>query len=328
VTFLLNEFKIFFIGVGGTHPTERHSPPSIAVKLDSDFLLMDCGEGCVRGLFHFGISTLKIKYVILTHIHGDHVFGLPSLLHTMALYDRKRDLCIVGPRGTARFIKGLVSAFPYYPSYRILIKEVSNGDSIRLDKYIMLFGPSDHDCEAISVRIEEIAPKYKLDQKKIKALKNLNSVEIKKLSMGEPIHRESSVLYPEEVAKYRIIPRSVVYSGDTRPTEDMIKFSKGARVLIHDSAYSEDLRDVAVEYGHSTAKDAAKIALKAGVDFLFLFHYSPRIKDETILLKEAREIFPRTALSRDLTFFRVPRKYIEIGSERVIYNLPPRRSHL
>jgi len=319
VSNLLSEFKIFFIGVGGTHPTKKHFPPSIAVKLDSDILLLDCGEGCVRGLFHFGISSLKIRFVVLTHLHGDHVFGLPSLIHTMALYNRNSDLYIIGPKGTLNFVQELVSIFPYYPSYKILVKEVSKGDIIELEKYRISFGPADHDCEAISVRIDEKAPIYKIDMEKVRKFGIYDKKKLKDLSIGKEISINDVIVTPEDVSKFKIIPRSVVYSGDTRPLKEMIEFAKNSRVLIHDSTYLSSMKEVAKEYAHSTAEDAARIALEAHVDFLFLFHYSPRIKDEKALVKEARAIFPRSALSRDLTCFKVPRKYVEIKSNRVLY---------
>ncbi|HHE04737.1 MAG TPA: ribonuclease Z, partial [candidate division WOR-3 bacterium] len=307
---MLNNFIVYFLGTGGTHPTPQNNPPAIAVKLDSEYILLDCGEGCVKGLYSLGISPLKITRIIITHFHGDHFFGLPSLLHTMALYERKKDLEIIGPIGTIQIIKNLVKIFPYYPSYNLIAREVSPGNFIEFDKYIIRFGPADHTIEAISVRIDEKAPKYKLDPEKIKELR-LSIDKIKALKNGGKIIVGDRIIGPLELSSYEIFPRSLVYTGDTRPLRELISFSKNATVLIHDATYTKEYYDVSREYGHSTAEDAAKVASVANVDFLFLFHYSPRIKDKRILIKEARRIFPRTALAMDLTYFPIPRKYID-----------------
>jgi len=317
---LLNNFTLYFLGTGGTHPTPQNNPPAIAVKLDSDYVLLDCGEGCVKGLYSLRISPLKIKCVIITHFHGDHFFGLPSLLHTMALYDRKKDLKIIGPIGTIELIKNLVKLFPYYPSFKLAVYEVSSGDSLDFEKYTIRFGPTDHTIETISVRIDEKAPKYKLDPKKIKEL-NLPADQVKALKDGKRVLVGGRIIDPLELSSYEIFPRSLVYTSDTRPLRDLISFSKNATVLIHDASYSSEYSDVSIEYGHSTAEDAAKVALSANVDFLFLFHYSPRIKDKGKLIRESRRIFRRSALAMDLTYFPIPRKYVDVATKRVVFKI-------
>ena len=308
------------MGTGGTHPTPQNNPPAIAVKLDSDYILLDCGEGCVRSLYSLGISPLRIKCVIITHFHGDHFFGLPSLLHTMALYDRKKDLKIIGPAGAIEFIENLVKLFPYYPSFKLMVYEVSPGDSLDFERYTIRFGPADHTIGTISVRIDEKTAKYKLDPQKVKEL-NLSANQVKELKNGRKISVNGRVIDPLELSTYEICPRSLVYTSDTRPLKDLILFSKNATVLIHDASYSSEYSDVSIEYGHSTAEDAAKIALSANVDFLFLFHYSPRIKDKKKLVMESRKIFQRSALAMDLTSFPIPRKYIDTCTKKVFFKI-------
>ncbi len=305
----LGDFKLYFFGVGGTHPTRERGVISIGIKANRNLILLDCGEGTLRRIFQLGLSPMKIKAIALSHVHGDHVWGIFSILETLALYGRKEALPIIGPKGTYDFLSKVIEAYPFWREYEIKVIEVKKGDSLDLGEVLLEVGPAEHNCEAVSYKVSSKEPRIKIDPEKLKSLGISPGPKIKKLIEKGEIEISGRKVKLEEVASKISPPISLVYSGDTRPLEEMVSFAKGVDLLIHDATYTSEYENVAYEYFHSTSVDAARIAKEAGVKMLYLIHFSPRVRDPERLVDEARKVFKRTYLARELSYLDLLRLF-------------------
>ncbi len=227
----------------------------------------------------------------------------------MALYGRREELKIIGPRGIYEFLSKIVEAYPFWREYNIRVLEVEKGNKVDLGEVCLEAGPAEHNCEALSYKISSKEPRVNIDVAKLKELGIPPGPHLRELIKGGEIEIKGKRIRLEEVASRISPPISLVYSGDTRPIEEMISFSKGVDVLIHDSTYSSDHENIAYEYFHSTSVDAARIAKKAGVKALYLVHFSPRIRNPEKLLEEARRVFKNTYLPKELSYIDLLRSF-------------------
>lgn len=298
--------KIVFLGTGGTLPTERRALPSIAVIIDNEVILMDAGEGTQRQLIRAHISPMKIKKILITHMHGDHVLGLPGLLQSMAMTGRSESIEIYGPPKITDYINSIEHTVRYKREYEILIKEFkSSGLIYRGNKYTIEAFTVEHDENSYGYKIIESDKPGKLRIDKILNMGLKPGPYLKKLKLGIAVEVEGKIIHPDEVIGPPRKGGSLVYSGDTRPCEKTIEMSKGADILIHDATFTSDKQELARKALHSTAAEAAKIALEAKVGLLVLFHISPRYRSTYMLLQDALKIYPLTIVSEDYMTLRV-----------------------
>lgn len=259
------------LGCASALPTRDNYFTAHVLNIRGRSFLLDCGEGTQLRLRHLDISLRTIEHVFITHLHGDHVFGLPGLLSSMHLLDRTAPLYIYAPHGMEKML-----AFYYdflgerEPSFPIIFREV-RGD-----------GP-------VQVLEAETACVYAFPLK--------HSVP----AFGY-LFREKSV------RKSR--PRSVAYCTDTAPHPDIPGWIRGVDLLFHEATFLEQDAQAAAQYLHSTAGQAAQTARSAGAGTLLLGHFSSRYKETSAFLAEARNIFPNTYLSKEGFTFSVPRDFI------------------
>ncbi len=297
---------ITFLGTSAGTPTKRRGLPSILVQDDKRYILLDCGEGAQYKLLQVGISVCKIDIVLISHLHGDHVFGLPGLISSMALLGRTKKLKIFGPRGLSDMLYSCVKFISSLP-FKVEIYEIENAREI-----LKVYSENNLEIECIETRhsIQNLAyrlrwyiPVGKFQLEKARSL-NIPVKYWKELHIGHEVVLENGrIVRPEDVViKLRDGPLTLVYSGDTAPFEEMITFSKNADVLIHEATFSEDEKPEDVwPQGHSRTIDAANIAKEANVRILILTHISARYEGlEDKLLQEARKIFPNTYIAEDL----------------------------
>ncbi len=297
----MTQLSIIFLGTGGSWPTVKRSVTSIAVKRGSDIILFDCGEGTQRQFQKSSLSYMQIRHIFISHFHGDHFLGLPGLIQTMQLNDREEPLHIYGPPGIDQLIQQLVSLGYFKPTYEILSHEIQPKETLHFDGYTVSALKVSHGIPSYAYKLKEEKRPGKFDKPKALNLGIPEGPLFGKLQKGEQIQLEDGRIFsPEDVMGPKRPGRCIVYSGDTRSLEEMVGFSKGADVLIHEATYSSELEDLAYQYGHSTAKQAATLAKKAGVQSLYLVHISPRYLDITPLIAEARKIFSNSFLPNDL----------------------------
>lgn len=290
------QFRIVFLGTSGTVPTVDRNPSSIFVNFAGERILLDCGEGTQRQMMKaktgFGVDN-----IFITHLHTDHFIGLFGLIESMSLNGRKKTLNIYSPN--SRFLKKLFVEFGYDGlDFKINSITLRDGDFVRFGNFKILAFKTDHIIESLGYAVIE-DDFYRFDRKKAEELGIPPGPLYSKLARGEEIVFKGKMIKPEMVTSGIVRGRKLVYTGDTKPTERVVEVAQNADVLIHDSSFTSDLIEWAEETKHSTAKQAAEVARRAGAKKLILTHISARYRDPTPLLREAKEIFENVEVAED-----------------------------
>ncbi len=297
----MTQLKIIFLGTGGSWPTVKRNVSSIAIKRGGEIILFDCGEGTQRQFQRSKLSYMQITKIFITHFHGDHFLGLPGLIQTMQLNDRKHPLHVYGPSGIVELMKTILTLGYFRPSYQIIPHEVKDGDNIEFEGYHVKVMNVDHGVPALGYCFEENIRPGRFNKSKALELGIPEGPLFGKLQRGNTITlRDGRIITPDMVLGPPRPGRKIVISGDTRPLESMISFAQHADILIHEATFTSDLEEISLDYGHTTARQAAEIAKKAEVEKLYLIHISPRYLNSKPLEDEAREIFINTFIPRDL----------------------------
>jgi len=296
----MTQLRIIFLGTGGSWPTVKRNVSSLAIKRGSEILLFDCGEGTQRQFQQSNLSYMQISKIFITHFHGDHFLGLPGLIQTMQLNDRDTPLHIYGPKGMEKLTDHLLTLGYFRPSYEIISHDITNGDKIEFEEYSIHMLKVKHNIPAYSYCLEEHQRPGKFNKPKALELGIPEGPLFSKLQCGQTITLGNGKhITPDMILGPSRKGRKIVISGDTMPCEEMIAFSKNADVLVHEATFDSELEDIAKEYGHTTAAQAAEIAKKAKVEKLFLVHISPRYLDYRVLENDARKIFVQSFVPKD-----------------------------
>jgi ribonuclease Z len=299
--------KLVFLGTGGSIPTSRRGIPAIALKLNGELLLFDVAEGTQRQMALAHLSPMKVSSVFITHLHGDHFLGLAGLVQTMALLFRTSPLEVFCPAGEKERLENYLRVPHYTLTFDVLVRELRPGDEVRRRGYRVLTSGVDHPVPSLAYALVEDERPGRFNVAKALALGLKPGPLFSRLRSGMSVTLENGrVVRPEEVLGPPRPGRKIVYSGDTRPTDLMIEFARGADVLIHDCTLGDELMEKAQENYHSTPRGAAEVARRAGVKQLVLMHISPRYEDDSILLEEAKKIFPNTLVAQDLMVLDIP----------------------
>lgn len=302
------QLYIYFLGTGGSWPTVQRNVSAIAIKRGGEIILFDCGEGTQRQIQRSKISYMQISKIFITHYHGDHFLGLPGLIQTFQLNDRQEELHIYGPKGTKEIVSEIINLGYFKPEYKIIAHDLADGDKIRCEGYEIKCMKVCHNVPTLAYCLEEDKRPGKFNKKKALELGIPEGPLFRELQMGKSIEINGKIITPDMVLGEPRPGRKITISGDTKPCEKLIEFAKDSDVLIHDATFDSSMEDKAIEYGHSTAKQAAEIAKKANVEKLFLTHISPRYKDAKLLEEEARQIFPNSWVAHDFMEIEVKLK--------------------
>lgn len=299
--------KIVFLGTASGFPSQERNVSSIAIKLNGEVILFDCGEGTQRQLMQSTLSFMKVKRIFITHFHGDHFLGIGGLVQSMCLNNRTKPLHIYGPSGIIHFLGEFLTLGYFKQTMPVLLHEINGGESIELGGYTIRTLSVEHGgIPALAYSLEEPIRRGRFMKKRAMELGVKPGPDFRRLQLGESVRVEERIIRPDMVLGPPRSGRKVVYSGDTLPLEAMVEFSRKADVLIHEATFHSELSQRAREVGHTTSKDAALIAKKAGVKKLYLTHFSNRYtEDPTPLLEEARAIFPETELAVDFLEYEV-----------------------
>jgi ribonuclease Z len=285
--------RVTFLGTGGAVPTTERNPSSVLVNRDGDRLLFDVAEGTQRQMMRFG-TGFSISDVFVSHLHGDHVLGLPGLVQTLDFNDREEALSIYVPAGIEGDIDALVHAANTQPEFPVHVYPVEPGEvAVRRDEYEVRGVRTDHRTNAVGYALVEDERKGRFDRERAEELGVPVGPKFSKLHEGTPVELDDGrVVEPEQVVGDPRPGRRFVYTGDTRPTGPVAEAAEDADLLVHDATFADDRRERAVETGHSTAREAAEIASRAGAERLALVHISSRYAgDVSDHLATAREAF-------------------------------------
>lgn len=319
--------ELIILGSSAAIPVRERNLSSTALKYKNELLLFDCGEDLQRNLIEAGLKLNKPLKILISHFHGDHIIGLPGLLFRFGLISRTAPLTIFGPRNlflylfVHRKVLGLKANYPLRiveidnDNKKLIIFETLDSDIpseekllednviFESDKYTLKYTEVDHSVLTFAYSFVE-KPRYgKFKPERANELGIPESRLWKKLQEGEIIEFEGRKIDPlkEGIVGQKRRGRKVTYSGDTVPCENLIELGKNSDLLIHESTFSKELSDIALEKKHSTSVDAAIDAKKMGAKQLILTHISSRYQEDAVkLLEEAKEIFPNTLLAIDL----------------------------
>lgn len=285
--------EVTFLGTSGAIPTTKRNPSSIFLRREGDRFLFDVGEGTQRQMMRFS-TGFDVSTIFLTHLHGDHILGLPGLLQTLDFNERTKPLEICTPTGTGADVDRFLTASGTDPDYPVRIRELISGDiGLEHDEYTIQAFETEHRTRSLGYALVEAERKGRFDRERALDLGAPEGPMFGRLHEGNPVElADGTVIHPDQVVGDPRPGRRVVYTGDTRPTDQIISIASDADLLIHDAMFTQDRADRARQTGHSTAEEASTVAHRADVKRLALTHVSSRYADDTSqLLREASEIF-------------------------------------
>jgi ribonuclease Z len=292
--------RLTFLGTAGSWPTKERSASAIALDTERELILLDCGEGTQRQFFQSSVSFMKVRRVFLSHFHGDHFLGLPGLIQSMSLNHRVGPLDIYGPPDSQEMVQRVLELGYFTLRFPINVHPLSPGESIDLDGYSVRTAKAEHPVPTLAYRIEEAPKRGRFDGPLAHSL-GIRGADFRRLEEGHPVHVGARIVHPADVIGPPRLGRSIVYSGDSSPSEEIRKLAFRATALIHEATTAQDLEEDANTWGHSSARQAALIAKEAEVAQLFLTHFSARYRELEPLEVEARGIFSTAQAARDFT---------------------------
>ena len=299
----MEPFRVHILGCGSALPTLRHYASSQLVEIRGKLMMVDCGEGTQMQLRRCHARFTKLSHVFISHLHGDHCFGLIGMISTFGLLGRTATLHVHGPEALGDMLRQQIQFFcrdlgyevKFYPIdttvHQVIYEDRSlTVESLPLCHRLPTCGFLFREKLALPHIRREMIDFYGIPQSQINNIKNGDDWLT---ADGETVPNDRLVT-PADA------PRSYAYCSDTRYMPELVPLLEGVSTLYHESTYGDDNRLLAEKYNHSTASDAARVARDAHVRQLLLGHYSSRYDDEQVLLKEASDIFPNTLLSQEM----------------------------
>jgi len=281
---------------------------SIAIEREGETLMFDCGEGTQRQMMRYGVS-FGLEDIFFTHMHADHLLGVVGLIRTMALQGRTERLRLWGPRGSSRVLRRAESLGFERATFSVEIIEIEAGQRIERSGYAIIPFPVEHRGSAsLGFALVEEDRKGRFNPDLARELGIPEGPLWGQIHRGESVTLDDGrVIEPPVLVGPKRPGRTVVVTGDTRPSPDTIDAARDADLLIHEATFGDEEAERAVETGHSTAREAATVARVAGVRRLLLTHFSARYsRDAGELAAQARSVFPDTVIGKDGLELEVP----------------------
>jgi ribonuclease Z len=306
----LMSLQITFLGTAASIPTSTRALSSVAVQRQGELFLFDCGEGTQKQMIQAKIGFNRRTRVFITHMHGDHILGLPGLLQTMSLLGRDKPIQVFGPKGILNFIEAMITTVEFSLSFTVEACEIEDeGPVIKEKEYEVHSAWAEHSVPCLAYALIEKPRSGKFHPEKAVALGVPKGPLWHILQNGKKVKLPNGrTVKPHEVLDPPRPGRKIVIVGDTKPSDNVARFARGADVLVHEATFTEDLAERAEEDRHSTPRGAALVAKKAQVKRLVLTHVSARYGDSNVLLEESKKIFPDTVVAEDFMKIKVPLK--------------------
>jgi ribonuclease Z len=300
------DLDLVFLGTSASMPTARRAPAALLLRRGGERLLFDCAEGTQRQLQRSAVGLPEIEEIFLTHLHGDHVLGLPGMLKTFALRGREEPgLTVYGPRGV-RDLFGHLKPFLGRLPYPLTIVEIAPGDVLERGDYRLGAFAVEHGVSAVGYALVEEDRPGRFDTDAADALGVPPGPERGILQGGDPVTlADGTVVTPDEVLGPARPGRKIAIAGDTAPSPHVIQAAYQADLLVHEATFGDEDKDRARETMHSTAGEAAQVAKLAEVKLLALTHVSPRTIPAE-LARQAVAVFEDVVIPRDFDSIEVP----------------------
>lgn len=298
--------RVTLLGTAAARPTPGRNVSGLAVQYDGELLLWDCGEGTQRQMMRYA-TGFNVAALFITHVHADHILGIPGLLRTMGLQGHRETVEIFGPPGSGPILSEAVHLGTHRVPFPVKIREVEPGDEVARKGFAIRAFRVSHGISAVGWALVEPPRLGRFDVERARALGVPEGPIFGRLHRGETVEVDGGVVRPEDVVGRPRPGRTVVYTGDTRPSREVVEAARGADLLIHDATFGDEEEARARETGHATARQAARLAREAGARELILTHLSARYADDpTVLLRQARQEFDRARVGRDGLVVEVP----------------------
>ena len=305
--------SVTFLGTSAARPTVERNVSALSLQREGETLLFECGEGTQRQMMRYGVS-FALAEIFFTHFHADHFLGVIGLIRTLGLQGHDKPLRLYGPKGAKKVLSAAISLGVERVPFPIEIEEVKPGAVIgtthhtpRTDYEIRVFA-TEHGGGSVGYAVREHERRGRFDPDKARAAGIPEGPLWGQLTKGEAIDLpDGRRLTADGFVGPKRHGRLVVITGDTRPCASVIDAAQGADLLIHEATFGDEERERAKETGHSTAKEAAQVALAAKAKRLVLSHVSARYSiSAEELVKEAREVFRETVVAKDGMTVEIP----------------------
>ena len=292
---------LVFLGTGAGVPSRDRAMSSVALKNGSSVILFDCAEGTQRQLMLSPVSFMKVDAIFVTHMHGDHMLGLPGLLQTMGFAGRDRPLTLCGPAGFRSSLEKLLGACDGDVESELDVLELPPGESVKVPGGRVTAFATEHGTPSLGYVYDQDPLPGKFDKEKALELGLQPGPDFAAIQRGESVRG----VPPESIVGPKRPGLRVAYTGDTVKLDSIAEAVSGSDVLIHESTYSADDSELAAKNLHSTCVQAAETAVKASAKCLILTHISNRYNDTEGLLAQSRSVFQNAFVASDMDHFEV-----------------------
>ncbi|HLR64974.1 MAG TPA: ribonuclease Z [Pseudogracilibacillus sp.] len=303
--------KLTFLGTGAGMPAKERNVSALVLDLlqeINEMWLFDCGEATQHQILYTSIKPRKINKVFISHLHGDHIFGLPGFLSSRSFLGGDSPLTVYGPKGIKDFIKISLQTSHTHIKYPLSIVELDEGVIYEDEHFIVEAMHVDHNVECFAYKVIE---KDKLGELQVNKLRQLG---VKPGPIYKAIKEnaqttleDGSIIYRDDVIGPSKKGKVLAIFGDTRYDDSHINFIKDSDILVHEATFNKESQELAYEYYHSTTEEVANLAKQANVKTLIITHISSRYQDEAAhsLLEEVREVFPNSYIANDFYEFDI-----------------------
>ena len=304
----MEPFRVHILGCGSALPTLRHFPSMQVVECRGKLFMVDCGEGAQLQMRRSGLSFTRVGHIFISHLHGDHCLGLIGMISTFGLLGRTAPLHIYAPAPLGPMLESQIQLFCADLSYEVAFHPVDTTvhQVVYEDRSLTVWSlPLDHrvPCSGYLFREKPTCPHIRPDM--LEAY-HIPVSQINNIKAGlDYVMPDGTVIPHQHLTTPADPPRSYAYCSDTRYMPSLAGLLQGVDLLYHEATYASDRLEMAANYYHSTASQAAAVARDAGVRQLVIGHFSSRYNQEEVLLNEALTVFPNTSLAREMAVFDV-----------------------
>lgn len=298
----MEKFDLHILGCGSALPTTRHFPTSQIVNVRDKLFMIDCGEGAQLQFRKSRLKFSRLNHIFISHLHGDHCFGLPGLISTLNLLGRTADLHIYSPRGLETLLVPMLEFFNRQMTYKVIFHEFDTKEPLQIyeDRSLTVTTiPLRHRMPCCGFLFAEKRSPNHIVREMVDFYR-VPVYELNRIKNGADYVTPEGKTVPNAVLTHPSDPpRSYAYCSDTICMPSIVKQIKGVDLLFHEATFADEDAPRAKETFHTTAAQAAEIAKQAGVKKLLIGHFSARYEDESVLLQEASAVFPDTRLAKE-----------------------------
>lgn len=297
----MNRFELTILGSNSAAPAHGRYPTSQVLQVGQDLILIDCGEGCQMRMSDYKIKRNSISMILISHLHGDHIYGLPGLIGSFSHFGRKHALKIIGPVGIKEFLNTALRLSQAHMNFDLDIVEIEQNSCdviFESENFKVSSFPVNHRIQTFGYLIEEKLGLLNISKDAIDTYK-LSIDEIRLAKRGEDVIRADGLISYKDLTRPHATPRSYAYCADTTVDGWDKSHLEGINTMYFESTYLHDMWEQAHERKHSTAREAGELAKKLKIKQLIIGHYSSRYRSVQPLLEEAKSVFENTHAGYD-----------------------------